>query len=128
MYYIADYDMNTTANNDFYLCDDCWMDIKHDFSLRFQRAAKEHWNTDKPNQKEMGKLLGVSQATVSDWWNGAKMPGLEKLIEICLILDVCLEWLGTGRGPMKPPCTKNEPVLTSEQKEMLKKITDLVCN
>ena len=77
----------------------------------------------------MAKLLGVSQATVSDWMNAIKMPGLEKLIEICLLLDVSLEWLGTGRGAIDPPkeVAKHES-LTPEQKEMLRKITALVCD
>lgn len=126
---IADYDAFATVNYDTSLCHYLYMDIKRDFSLRFQRAAKEYWNTDKPKQSDMAKAFGVSQATVSDWWNGVKVPGLEKLIEICLRLDVCLEWLGTGRGPEKPPChVETKPTLTQEQKEILRKITELVCD
>lgn len=102
------------------------MDIKTEFSLRFQAAAKAHWNCNKPNQKMMSREFEVSQATISDWWNANKMPGLEQLILIAIKLDVCLEWLGTGRGPMKPPCSA--PSLTEEQKKMFKQITDLICN
>ena len=77
----------------------------------------------------MAKMFGVSQATVSEWWNAIKMPGLEKLIEICIILNVCVEWLGTGRGPKVPPCMPEQnPALSPEQKEMLKKITHLLCD
>lgn len=117
--------MNATVNSDIFLWHDAHMDIKQDFAQRFQRSAKEFWNSDKPNQKEMAKFFEVSQATISDWWNGAKVPGLEKLVEICLKMDLSLEWLGTGRGAMKP--TKEIPqVLSTEQKLILKEIIDLI--
>lgn len=71
-------------------------------------------------KEEFAKTFGVSQATVSDWWNA---------IKICIILNVCVEWLGTGRGPKVPPCVPEPtPASPPEQKEMLKKITHLLCD
>lgn len=104
------------------------MNIKEEFAGRLRLACQDHWKCPKPNQKEMAAAFNVSQATVSDWMNAIKMPGLEKLIEISLTLNVCLEWLGTGRGPKNPPCHHQTSAnLSDEQKEMLRKITDLVC-
>jgi transcriptional regulator with XRE-family HTH domain len=125
---IADCEPVATGNCNINLWHYCNVDIKQEFSKRLLSACKNHWNTDKPKQTDMAKAFGVSQATVSEWMNGIKMPGLEKLIEICFVLNVCLEWLGTGRGPMKPPCSQKQSVLTEEQKIILRKITDLVCD
>lgn len=104
------------------------MAIKEEFSKRFKEACADKFGHD-ANQSTLAKAFGVSQATISDWFNARKMPGLEKLIEICIELNVCVEWMATGRGPKLPPCLpEHKQELTPEQKEMLKKLTDLICN
>jgi transcriptional regulator with XRE-family HTH domain len=99
---IADCNVCATGNCNIILCHHALMDIKQEFAKRLLALCKNHWNTDKPKQTDLAKAFGVSQATISEWMNGAKMPGLEKLIEICLVLDVSIEYLGTGRGSIKP--------------------------
>lgn len=51
----------------------------------------------------LSKLFAVEGSTVSDWRNGKKCPTMENAILIGEKLDVCVEWLLTGRGPMHPP-------------------------
>lgn len=51
----------------------------------------------------LGRYLGVGTTMAWNYVNGEKLPSMEKAIEIALKLDVCVEWLLTGRGPMQPP-------------------------
>lgn len=39
-------------------------------------------------QTEIGKKLGVSQQTVSHYLKGDKMPSLDTLANLCVLLDV----------------------------------------
>lgn len=41
-------------------------------------------------QKELGKYMGVSSATTSDWCSGKKMPRIDKLTSICNYLHVTM--------------------------------------
>ena len=40
------------------------------------------------SQTQIGKQLGVSQQTVSHYVKGDKMPSLDTLANLCIILDV----------------------------------------
>lgn len=48
------------------------------------------------------KLFGVSSATVNDWRHGKKCPKMKNALDIAVKLNVCVEWLLTGRGPKHP--------------------------
>jgi transcriptional regulator with XRE-family HTH domain len=125
---IADNDSKTTSQTDIFSSYHSLMPIKREFSRRFRQACKEKFKSDY-KQAKLSYVFGVSQATISDWWTGSKMPGLEKLIEAAIILGVCVEWLGTGRGPKIPPCSDEmSPRLTKEQKESLKAIVEIITN
>lgn len=57
----------------------------------------------KPTQINAAKIAGRAQPTISEIWNkpgGA--PELEVVVRLATTLEVCVEWLYTGRGPMKP--------------------------
>jgi len=47
-------------------------------------------------QVELGELLGVSQAAVSDYERGRRQPNLATLAELARLLDVAADWLLTG--------------------------------
>lgn len=49
-------------------------------------------------QKEMGKICGVGQTTVSRWKLGETAPNLENMIEISLATRYEVQWLYTGLG------------------------------
>lgn len=42
------------------------------------------------SQKELGRYMGVSSATTSDWCSGKKMPRIDKLTSICNYLHVTM--------------------------------------
>jgi len=101
------------------------MDIKYEFSIRLKECLSEKW----PKLKQIDKatLLGVSQATLSDWVNAKKMPSLEKLIEISLIFNVSMDWLGTGRGQKHPTKENAFDKLSDAQIKALKTILNDIC-
>jgi len=103
------------------------MDIKENFADRLKESIKDKW----PNltQTEYAPKMGVAQGTVSEWVTAKKMPGLEKLIEIAIVLGVSIEWLATGRGNKHVQTTKRQPQvrLTSDQVNALKKLLDDLC-
>jgi transposase len=112
----------------FFYANDVFMDIKQSFSRRLREALLDKWPGDR-QQAIWAKQLGVSAPTLSEWLNGLKMPGMEKFIEICLVLDVCVEWLATGKGDKKhKESQKIEPKLTEEQKKILKEIIAVICD
>ena len=42
------------------------------------------------SQKELAKLLGVNQSSVSDWENDVSRPDYETLFKLCLIFNVSI--------------------------------------
>lgn len=56
----------------------------------------------KLSQKELAAKIGVQRSAVAQWEKtGGSMPSMSHLIDIALATGVTLEWLGTGRGPIK---------------------------
>lgn len=103
------------------------MNIKVEFSQRLHECLKEKWPD--LTQKEMSALLDIKQATLSEWLTAKKMPGLEKLIEICFTLNVAVDWLATGRGYKRPQSRKSKilETLTPIQISQLKNIINELC-
>lgn len=48
---------------------------------------------NKLSQKEFGKLLSISQDTVSLWENGKSMPTAEYIIAICRRFNVSADYI-----------------------------------
>ena len=61
------------------------------------------------SQRRLGRTFGVSGPTVNEWLKGKKMPGIETAIRVALVLDVCVEYLLTGRGPKQPNSNVSAP-------------------
>ena len=68
-----------------------------EYAARFKRAWKESGTSTK-TQKELAKLLGYSQATISEWINGEKLPSMDTALKISEKLHCCVVWLLTGRA------------------------------
>ncbi|MBQ6090879.1 MAG: helix-turn-helix domain-containing protein [Lachnospiraceae bacterium] len=47
-------------------------------------------------QKEFSEKTGIPQTTVSDWRKKRTNPSSEKIMVICKVLDVDIEWLLCG--------------------------------
>jgi transcriptional regulator with XRE-family HTH domain len=49
------------------------------------------------SQSQLAKQLGVSRNAVSQWESGSSEPTPERLRQLCVTLNVDLQWLGTGQ-------------------------------
>ena len=54
-------------------------------------------------QKTLADAVGVSQASVSAWINGAACPGTPEFYKLSDILKVTMDYLYTGKHPVKKP-------------------------
>lgn len=61
--------------------------------------------------------MRVSAKTASNWLTGAKLPQLDRMIELAERLQVSFDWLATGRG--KPG------LLTAEECEHIEELRGL---
>ena len=63
------------------------------------------------SQKEMAKLMGVSERIYLDYEKGRKKPTYEKLLPLAEVHHINLHWLLTGEGSMfvKSPQEKETP-------------------
>ena len=50
-------------------------------------------------QKEFSERTGIPQSTISDWRKKRTNPTAEKIMIICKVLDVTMEWLLSGVEP-----------------------------
>ncbi len=50
-------------------------------------------------QKEFSEKTGIPQSTISDWKKKRTNPTAEKIMIICRVLDVRMEWLLSGIEP-----------------------------
>lgn len=67
--------------------------------MKIGRRIKESRELKHYSQGELARLVGVSQPTISDWENGKTEPTVDNLRSLAVELDVCFEWMATGRGP-----------------------------
>ena len=51
------------------------------------------------SQKEFAELTGIKQSTISEWKKNGTNPSYDKLLGICMALDVSPEWLLSGVDP-----------------------------
>lgn len=76
--------------------------MKHpDFAERFRYACQ--LARAPVTMEALGRYLGVSTTMAWNYTNGEKLPSMDKAVEIAVKLQVCVEWLLTGRGPLQPP-------------------------
>ena len=65
-----------------------------DFKERIFQARKAKGFS----QEELAELVGVSRQAVSKWETGEAMPDTEKLITLCTVLDLDMEYLALGKA------------------------------
>lgn len=89
-----------------------------DYARRFRLLCAE---ADAPKvQKELAKWLGYSQATISDWLNGEKLPSMDTALKLAEKFDCCVEYLLTGKGDKYKTVQKNNsfPVHNIDSKKI----------
>ena len=76
------------------------MTVDEGFAHRIKLAHRQSTHADL-NQTEIARMLGVTNAAVSNWFNGTRTPH-KKLTALARLLNVSSDWLRTGREPMRP--------------------------
>lgn len=75
------------------------------------------------NQVDLAKQLGVSRSAVGHWERGAgSTPSPRRLLRLAHLTGVNVQWLATGRGPMRPAGSAEAAlpmVALSEEEELL---------
>ena len=92
---LANSELKATVNSELHSVHNIFMKYP-EYAARFKQAWKESRSPVK-TQKELAKVLGVAQATVSDWINGEKLPSMDTALEISGKLGCCVVWLLTGK-------------------------------
>lgn len=55
------------------------------------------------SQQALAEAVGVQRSAVAQWERkDGNTPSMPHLVAIAVATGVCLEWLGTGRGPTRP--------------------------
>lgn len=75
------------------------MNVQRNVDAEFGRRFTLAFNQSKVcdlSQKELSNRLNVTQQCVSQWRKTFQMK------KIALLFDISVEWLYTGRGPMRP--------------------------
>lgn len=91
--------------------------VRKAFSARLRQAMDEA--NMEITQQSVADLFGVTKGMGSYLKNGGRMPSMDKAVKASMKLNVCVEWLLTGRGPMRP----SEPI--SEQDDLWLYLGDL---
>ena len=80
------------------------MDIKIDFARRLHEALDTlHVDAHLAERKRfVARILDVTDRQVANYFLGQKLPSMENLAILAAKLGVSLDWLMTGRGPMRP--------------------------
>lgn len=66
----------------------------------FPKILKDLRKSKKINQAELGEALGMSQATITLWENGKRIPDIDMLCKIADYFNVTTDYL-LGREPVK---------------------------
>ena len=80
------------------------------------------------SQNAFAKQVGLAGSTISDWKTKKTNPSADKIMDICMVLEVTPEQLLTGKGmdedyvPYKPKKVKMEPEISKADLRILEDI------
>lgn len=78
---------------------------------RLHRRLKRALTAKNISQRELGRRIGATQASVSHYVNGRQLPGAMTLFKICSELDVSADWL---LGLKRKETDMNESIWTTD--------------
>lgn len=78
---------------------------------RLHRRLKRALTAKNISQRELGRRIGATQASVSHYVNGKRLPGPVALFKICRELDISADWL---LGLKREESDMNESIWTTE--------------
>lgn len=69
------------------------------------------------SQKELSERTGILQSTVSEWKKNKTNPSSDKILAICMVLDVTPEWLLSGIEPAGGRIDRQEYYVIDKESE-----------
>ena len=70
------------------------------------------------SQKEFSVKTGIKQSTISEWKKNNTNPTSDKIMAICITLDVTPEWLLSGVEPAKGRLDRQEFYVIDKKSEV----------
>lgn len=80
------------------------------------------------SQNAFAKQVGLASSTISDWKTKKTNPSADKIMDICMVLEVTPEQLLTGKGidedyiEYKPKKIKSEPEISKADMRIIEDI------
>lgn len=59
----------------------------------FSERIKEAINQSEYTQKELAKMLNISEGNISNWKKGQNLPSVDILYKLCIILNESADYL-----------------------------------
>lgn len=111
--------------------------LERTFLERAMEALAERYPRERPTQKKLAQLAGLSQPSVNEWREPGRGPNIPNGLRLAKALGVCMEWLYTERGPKRPgaasapdehlsPILEAWPDLPLDLRREVKRYTDFV--
>ena len=127
------FDKHNTALNDAYAKYEAEYGVVFDISqeefLSFAKMGVRALLTVKLPNNAFAKQVGLASSTISDWKTKKTNPSVDKIMDICMVLDVTPEQLLTGKGiddvEYKPKKVKAEFEISKADIEIIRDINTL---
>ena len=82
----------------------------------FQERIRRARSISKMSQQALAEVVGVQRSAVAQWERkGGTHPSMQHLVSIATATGVSLEWLGTGRGAIKPETDTWTPAVLGDE-------------
>ena len=100
------------------------------FAKRLKEALTDQREEERGGGARLARICRVSSAAASKWLSGDSLPHMTHAMQMAEELEVCVEWLLTGRGPKKPPGPKTVTLIETidslppDSQVILQKVAD----
>lgn len=61
--------------------------------MKFSQRIKEALSQSSYTQKEIARILKISESNITNWKKGDNYPSIDILYKLCLLLDVSADYL-----------------------------------
>ena len=122
-----------STDKGFYATINCGFDKEYNRLMEYLDYAKRLKSLQVAQgiktQIELSAWMGFSKSIVSAWMRGEKIPSMDTALKIADMFGVCVEWLLTGKGLMRPddaPDLQHYINITDLSLEQIKEVNDFV--
>lgn len=106
-------------------------DLSSDFLQETRKSIGERirylWVNSGEPQDIFVKQLGISTVTLSNYMSGKRKPDSEFLFSIKKKLNICIDWLLTGEGAMRPGEGQSASIQPAEQAQSSETANSMLC-